>query len=95
MAKLDAPDSPFAAIILAKAGMVRLGWGDRITADLGPPTLLHAVLATAVFRCWHLLLFFAGWATAVSVISHTVVNLGIANTLLTVCVSPPSARPFC
>ncbi|EJF58561.1 porphobilinogen deaminase [Dichomitus squalens LYAD-421 SS1] len=43
MAKLDAPDSPYAAIILAKAGMVRLGWGDRITSDLGPPTLLHAV----------------------------------------------------
>ncbi|KAI0668713.1 porphobilinogen deaminase [Trametes maxima] len=43
LAKLDAPDSPYAAIILAKAGMVRLGWGDRITADLGPPTLLYAV----------------------------------------------------
>ena len=43
MAKLDAPDSPYAAIILAKAGMVRLGWGDRITSDLAPPTLLHAV----------------------------------------------------
>ncbi|TBU36611.1 porphobilinogen deaminase, dipyromethane cofactor binding domain-containing protein [Dichomitus squalens] len=43
LVKLDAPDSPYAAIILAKAGMVRLGWGDRITSDLGPPTLLHAV----------------------------------------------------
>lgn len=43
MAKLDAPDGPYAAIILAKAGMVRLGWGPRVTADLGPPTLLHAV----------------------------------------------------
>ena len=43
MAKLDAPDSPFAAIILAKAGMVRLGWGPRITCDLRPPTLLPAV----------------------------------------------------
>ncbi|KAI0369959.1 porphobilinogen deaminase [Pilatotrama ljubarskyi] len=43
MAKLDAPDGPYTAIILAKAGMVRLGWGDRVTADLGPPTLLHAV----------------------------------------------------
>ena len=43
MAKLDAPDSPFAAIILAKAGMVRLGWGSRITCDLGPPIALHAV----------------------------------------------------
>jgi len=43
IAKLDAPDSPYAALILAKAGMVRLGWGSRITADLGPPTLFHAV----------------------------------------------------
>ena len=43
MAKLDASDSPFAAIILAKAGMVRLGWGSRITCDLGPPIALHAV----------------------------------------------------
>ncbi|KAH9947406.1 porphobilinogen deaminase [Amylocystis lapponica] len=43
MAKLDAPDGPYAALILAKAGMVRLGWGPRVTADLGPPTLLHAV----------------------------------------------------
>ena len=43
MAKLDAPDSPFAAIVLAKAGMVRLGWGPRITCDLRPPTLLPAV----------------------------------------------------
>ncbi|OCH85612.1 porphobilinogen deaminase [Obba rivulosa] len=43
MTKLDAPDGPYTALILAKAGMVRLGWGARITADLGPPTLLHAV----------------------------------------------------
>ncbi|KAI0638800.1 porphobilinogen deaminase [Trametes polyzona] len=43
LAKLNAPDSPYAAIVLAKAGMVRLGWGDHITCDLGPPTLLYAV----------------------------------------------------
>ncbi|KAH9855788.1 porphobilinogen deaminase [Lenzites betulinus] len=43
LAKLDAPDSPFAAIILAKAGMVRIGLGGRCTSDVGPPTLLHAV----------------------------------------------------
>ena len=45
MAKLDAPDSPFAAIILAKAGMVRPCWDSRITCDLGPPNALHAVLS--------------------------------------------------
>ncbi|KAJ7480052.1 porphobilinogen deaminase, dipyromethane cofactor binding domain-containing protein [Mycena galericulata] len=43
MAKLDAPDGPYAALILAKSGMVRLGMGDRLTADLLPPTLYHAV----------------------------------------------------
>ncbi|KAL6305622.1 porphobilinogen deaminase [Sparassis latifolia] len=43
MKKLDDPDGPYAALILAKAGMVRLGWGNRVTADLAPPTLLHAV----------------------------------------------------
>lgn len=43
LAKLDAPDGPYAALILAKAGLVRLGMGNRITADLNPPTLYHAV----------------------------------------------------
>ncbi|KAF5377250.1 hypothetical protein D9615_006402 [Tricholomella constricta] len=43
LAKLDAPDGPYAALILAKAGLVRLGMGDRITSDLRPPTLYHAV----------------------------------------------------
>ncbi|RPD59352.1 porphobilinogen deaminase [Lentinus tigrinus ALCF2SS1-7] len=48
LAKLDAPDSPFTAIVLAKAGMVRLGWGSRITCDLGPPTAFHAVAQGAL-----------------------------------------------
>ncbi|KAJ7630416.1 porphobilinogen deaminase, dipyromethane cofactor binding domain-containing protein [Roridomyces roridus] len=43
LAKLDAPDSPYAALILAKSGMVRNGMGDRLTADIKPPTLYHAV----------------------------------------------------
>jgi len=44
----------------------------------------HAVLATALFRCWHILLFFAAWSTAICVISDTTQSLGIAPTLLTV-----------
>ncbi|OSD05623.1 porphobilinogen deaminase [Trametes coccinea BRFM310] len=48
LAKLDAPDGPYAAIILAKAGMMRMGWAERITSDLGPPTLLHAVSQGAI-----------------------------------------------
>ncbi|EDR15692.1 uncharacterized protein LACBIDRAFT_181601 [Laccaria bicolor S238N-H82] len=43
LAKLDAPEGPYSALILAKAGLVRLGMGDRITLDLTPPTLFYAV----------------------------------------------------
>lgn len=43
IAKLDAPDGPYAALILARAGLVRVGWGDRISSDLTPPILYHAV----------------------------------------------------
>ncbi|KAI0043877.1 porphobilinogen deaminase [Auriscalpium vulgare] len=43
LAKLDDPAGPYAALILAKAGLVRLGFGGRVTADLAAPTLYHAV----------------------------------------------------
>ncbi|KAI0266343.1 UPF0187-domain-containing protein [Gloeopeniophorella convolvens] len=48
------------------------------------PTFFHAVLATALFRCWHILIFFGAWATVICVISETTKDLGIATTLLTV-----------
>jgi len=41
--KLDDPNGPYAAIILAKAGMLRMGLGSRLTSDLAPPILYHAV----------------------------------------------------
>ncbi|KAJ2023374.1 hypothetical protein GGI06_001444 [Coemansia sp. S85] len=41
LAKLDAEDSPFDALVLAVAGMSRLGLGHRITQRIDP--LLHAV----------------------------------------------------
>lgn len=41
--KLDNPDGPYAALILAKAGLLRLGFADRLTSDIVPPTLYHAV----------------------------------------------------
>jgi hypothetical protein len=47
-------------------------------------SMSNALLATALFRCWHILIFYACWATAISVISHNVYNLGIQPTLLTV-----------
>jgi hydroxymethylbilane synthase len=43
LAKLDAVDGEYAALILAKAGLVRLGLGHRISSDIRPPLLHHAV----------------------------------------------------
>lgn len=41
--KLDDPNGPYTAIILAKAGMLRMALGSRLTSDLAPPVLYHAV----------------------------------------------------
>jgi hydroxymethylbilane synthase len=43
LAKLDDPNGSYVALILAKAGLVRLGFGDRVTSDIVAPTLFHAV----------------------------------------------------
>lgn len=43
LGKLDAPDSPFTAIILAVAGLARVDLSHRITSLLSPPDLFHAV----------------------------------------------------
>jgi hydroxymethylbilane synthase len=43
LAKLDAEDGPYAALILAAAGLERLGFADRITSLISPPTLYPAV----------------------------------------------------
>ncbi|KAA1472691.1 UPF0187-domain-containing protein [Dentipellis sp. KUC8613] len=48
------------------------------------PRFMNALLATALFRCWHILLFFAGWSTCISLVSNYKHNLGISSTLLTV-----------
>lgn len=41
--KLDDPNGPFSAIILAAAGMNRMGWQDRITCTMKSPEILYAV----------------------------------------------------
>lgn len=41
--KLDDPNGPYTAIILAKAGMLRMAMESRLTSDLVPPILHHAV----------------------------------------------------
>ncbi|KAI9106203.1 porphobilinogen deaminase, dipyromethane cofactor binding domain-containing protein [Phlyctochytrium arcticum] len=43
LTKLDARDSPFSALLLAYAGLHRLGWDDRISQVLGADKILHAV----------------------------------------------------
>ena len=53
------------------------------------PSLFKAILATAFFRCWHILLFFTAWATFVTIFNEQKLGgpnfqLSFANTLLTV-----------
>ncbi|KII84012.1 hypothetical protein PLICRDRAFT_180029 [Plicaturopsis crispa FD-325 SS-3] len=47
-------------------------------------SFFNALLATALFRCWHILLFFTAWATAITLINERVRPLTIQITLLTV-----------
>ena len=49
LAKLDAEDSKFAALILATAGLNRLGMGHRITSHVGAPT--RTSLRTRAHHC--------------------------------------------
>ncbi|KAI9346296.1 porphobilinogen deaminase, dipyromethane cofactor binding domain-containing protein [Obelidium mucronatum] len=43
LAKLDAADGPYSALLLAHAGLVRMNWHSRISQTLDPDTILHAV----------------------------------------------------
>ncbi|KAJ3161672.1 hypothetical protein HDU86_006442 [Geranomyces michiganensis] len=43
LAKLDDPAGPYTALLLAFAGLHRLGWDDRVSHLLPPDTMLHAV----------------------------------------------------
>ncbi|KAK7052508.1 Bestrophin, RFP-TM, chloride channel-domain-containing protein [Favolaschia claudopus] len=49
-------------------------------------SFFNALLATALFRCWHILLFFTAWATMFTVLDHhrDRFKIRIASTLLTV-----------
>lgn len=46
--KLDDSESPYAAILLAYAGLHRLGWDSRISQVLSSDVLLHAVSQGAI-----------------------------------------------
>lgn len=43
LAKLDAIGSKYAGILLAQAGLVRMGWHDRISQTIEPNDILYAV----------------------------------------------------
>lgn len=43
LAKLDAVDSKYAGIVLAQAGLVRLGWQKRISQTIQPSEMLYAI----------------------------------------------------
>ncbi|KAJ6551808.1 Bestrophin, RFP-TM, chloride channel-domain-containing protein [Mycena capillaripes] len=47
-------------------------------------SFFNALLATAFFRCWHILMFFAAWATVITVLDHHHFKVRFASTLLTV-----------
>ncbi|KAF8839778.1 UPF0187-domain-containing protein [Paxillus ammoniavirescens] len=47
-------------------------------------SFVNALLATALFRCWHILIFFAMWSTMVCLVSSNVHSLAIQPTLITV-----------
>ncbi|KAK0480996.1 porphobilinogen deaminase, dipyromethane cofactor binding domain-containing protein [Armillaria luteobubalina] len=50
LAKLDADDGPYAALILAKSGMLCVGMGHCITTDLPPPTTVPCCDDTEVLK---------------------------------------------
>ncbi|KAH8101610.1 porphobilinogen deaminase [Cristinia sonorae] len=43
LSKLDDPSGPYTALVIARAGLARMGWASRVTSDLKPPTLFYAV----------------------------------------------------
>ncbi|KAF8880641.1 UPF0187-domain-containing protein [Infundibulicybe gibba] len=47
-------------------------------------SILHTVLATALFRCWHILVFFSAWSVLITVLNKQGHPLIIQPTLLTV-----------
>ncbi|KAF5354155.1 hypothetical protein D9756_007124 [Leucocoprinus leucothites] len=49
---------------------------------LTPSGLLNAILATALFRCWHIIGFFTGWSAAITVLNSRGFNIHVDSVLL-------------
>ncbi|KAJ7244396.1 Bestrophin, RFP-TM, chloride channel-domain-containing protein [Mycena haematopus] len=46
-------------------------WRPRFAPRRRPgASFFNALLATALFRCWHILMFFAAWSTLITVLDH-------------------------
>ncbi|KAG6333100.1 hypothetical protein ID866_5991 [Astraeus odoratus] len=56
----------------------------EIQAPSQGASFIHAILATAIFRCWHILLFFGAWSTMVCLIAQHNANITLQPTLITV-----------
>ncbi|KXN89029.1 hypothetical protein AN958_06380 [Leucoagaricus sp. SymC.cos] len=54
------------------------------TSSFAPAEILNAVLATALFRCLHLILFFTTWSAVVTALNEKGFNVNIDSSLLTV-----------
>ncbi|KAG9015705.1 hypothetical protein FRB90_004370 [Tulasnella sp. 427] len=57
---------------------------DPFSQTTGISSFFKALMATTLFRCWHIIALFALWATIVSVISDKVKVLSLPSTLITV-----------
>nr|GAT58757.1 predicted protein [Mycena chlorophos] len=59
--------------------------GDATASRRRPgASFVNAILATALFRCWHILLFFAAWSTCITILDYHKYHVRIPVTLLTV-----------
>ncbi|KAJ3568237.1 hypothetical protein NP233_g5846 [Leucocoprinus birnbaumii] len=59
--------------------------GGGIPDPFTPTRILDAILATALFRCWYIILFFSGWATAVTLLNNRgIANVNVDSTLLSI-----------
>ncbi|KDQ13630.1 hypothetical protein BOTBODRAFT_146028 [Botryobasidium botryosum FD-172 SS1] len=78
--QLQSPDTPIHRHHFVQSSRV-----DPFTE--GPPTLktfANDLVATALCRCWHIILFFALWGTCITLICHKVHDVSVQSTLLTV-----------
>ncbi|KAI5824652.1 UPF0187-domain-containing protein [Schizophyllum commune Tattone D] len=81
------PTSPTSLDLKRTETLMHRGFSmaDPVAARRRPgASFVNAVLATALFRCWHILIFYSAWATLITVLNHNGYGIWIESTLLTV-----------